>query len=155
MQLVSWKSDKTILNDCCAIFALRNAGVDEYTLNMIKATRLVNDRNIKFTDLIKSCDEFDLNVSIRDCNAETTGHKSQVRISTKCTEGNKIILCAYKGHYFLDEITPFSLDNIRQLEINDDTLGKRYRNGKWIFDKSRKNLISYDLVKLLFDVLKK
>ena len=151
LQIISRKSDKALLNDCCAIFALRNAGVEEYTLNLIKGTRLVNDRNLKFGDLIKVCDEFNLNVSIRDCNAETTGHKNQVRMSTKCKEGNPIVLCAYKGHYFLEEITPFSLDNIRRLEITEDNLGKRYRNEKWVHDKSRKNLISYDLVKMLFD----
>ena len=80
LQIISRKSDKALLNDCCAIFALRNAGVEEYTLNLIKGTRLVNDRNLKFGDLIKVCDEFNLNVSIRDCNAETTGHKSNCSV---------------------------------------------------------------------------
>ena len=138
LQIISRKSDKSLLNDCCAILALRNAGVEEYTLNMIKGTRLVNDRNMKFGDLIKVCEEFNLNVSIRDCNAETTGHKNQVRMSTKYKEGNPIVLCAYKGHYFLEETTPLSLDNVRRLEINNDILGKRYRNGKWIADNSGK-----------------
>ena len=159
LQIINRKTDtKTVLKDCCAIFALRNAGVDEDILKVIKGTRLVNDRNIKFIDLINVCAEQELNVAIRDCNAETTGHKNQIKMATHCKDTSQIVLCAYKGHYFLEEATPFSLDNIRHIDkFFDNTtfvasLGKRFRSDKWITDNSRKNLMSYDLVRMLFDL---
>ena len=159
LQIINHKTDtKEVLKDCCAIYALRVAGVEEDTLNLIKGTRLVNDRNLKFGDLRKVCDEFKLNVAIRDCDAETVGNKNKVRISTKYKEGKQIVLCAFKGHYFLEEVTPFSLDNIRHVAEYfesgdfDGNLGKRFRHGKWVNDNSRKNLVSHDIVKILFDL---
>ena len=118
-QIITRKGNKTILKDSCAIYALKQSGVSEELINKMRITRL-SERFIGLTELVELCDEFNIKVSVRDCETtqETKHHKNEQRATTNDGIYN-VKLCYYKEHYLLDEETPFTRDNIRNVFKDD------------------------------------
>ena len=149
------------LKDSCFVYALKQAGIDEDTLNKIRRRILVRKLGQAKMDAI--CAEFKLHVVVHDL--EYTSKNTIVKVNhNKYYFGvpakdafNVIHLNSYKNHYFIEEKTIYSTDYIKhkyQLheEVPDQCYNKRFRKEGWRANKEDKYFItSAKLIKLLFE----
>ena len=100
------------------MYALKMAGVSEDVLRRMRTSRLSDERFLPMNDLRDICDEYKINVTIRDCDNQRAGHHNdEVRAKVEGHDGPTIKLCYMKDHYFLDEETPFSCANINECTL--------------------------------------
>lgn len=145
------------LNDSCFVYALKQFGIDEDTLNKIRARIHVRKLGLNKMDAI--CEEFNLHVVVHD--REHTNNNRQYRVNKKnyfgTQDGLRIDLNSYKNHYFLEEKTIYTLDYIKHKyvlheEVPEQAYNKRYVNGYWQrTSESKRFLTSAKLIKLLYE----
>ena len=155
-QIRARRSSNDILQESCAVYALKMAGVSEDVLRRMRTSRLSDERFLPMNDLRDICDEYKINVTIRDCDNQRAGHHNdEVRAKVEGHDGPTIKLCYMKDHYFLDEETPFSCANINECLTDTDFekhIGMVKKCGRWRIDNTKKKLTSYALIRMLFDM---
>ena len=146
-----------VLKDSCAVYALKQAGVSEDAIKNMEVSRLTEDRILTVKDFATICEEYDIYAQFRNCEEgyENTHHKNEVKKVVKpSVDSTCIPICYYKGHFFLDEETPFTKSNIDFLEFDKDFeahVGKVFKGGRWRKQSDIGNLRSWQLVKMLFE----
>ena len=157
LQILTRKNTKKLLKDSCVVYALKQAKVPDSVLDRMRITRLA-ERFIKLSDLITLCDEFGIKVRVRDCEKQRAGKHQYETVASTDTGEYEVNLCYYKEHYFLDEETPFTLDNIRHALTDTDfsehigkTLVKVRGEDYWRIRKDRPKLSTYKLIEALFE----
>lgn len=145
------------LNDSCFVYALQQAGVDVDVLNKMRSRIHIRKLGLKKMDDI--CDEFDLHVIVHDL--EATNNHSRFRVNNKTYFGSKdgqvIHINSFKGHYFIDEPTKYSVQYIQHKyiqheDINDECYNKRLKGKYWCKIHEAKYMCSSGrLIKMLFD----
>ena len=145
------------LNDSCFVYALQQAGVEEDVLNKIRLRIHIRKLGLKKMDEI--CDEFNLHVVVRDL--EAMNNHSRFRVNNKTyfgSENGKVIyLNSFKGHFFIDEVTKFTVHYIQHKyvqheDIPDECYNKRLRDKYWCrTNESKYMCTSGRLIKMLFD----
>ena len=131
-------------NDCCMIYALRDAGIDNKILDNIISTRIIEDY-LKATECKSLFEEFHLKGRIRDINKD----KTVIIVNT----GDEFTINMYKEHFFNEfdtGITATWLD----AAINDPNIkikpNYRLKGNRWTKDDNR-TIPSSQLVKTLMD----
>ena len=146
------------LNDSCFVYALKQAGIDEDTLNKIRRRILV--RKLGHAKMDAICEEFNLHVVVHDL--EYTSKNTLIKVKHNkyyfgSKDGLRIDLNSYKNHYFIEEKTIYTLDYIRQKYVNHEDVpeqcyNKRFVNGYWQrTNESKRFLTSAKLIKILFE----
>ena len=145
------------LKDSCFIYALKQAGIDDDILNKMRVR--IHIRKLGLQKMDQICDEFNLHVIVHDL--EYKNHNSRFRVSNKLYFGSKdgqvIHLNSFKGHYFLEEYTKYTVDYIKHKyisheEVPEECFNKRKKGKYWCRTTENKYFISSGrLVRMLFD----
>ena len=148
--------DKSVLKDSCAVYALKLGGVSEDVLVQMRTSRLSDVRFVPVIDLRNICDEYKINVTIRCCDNQMSGHhNNEILEKVEGHDGPTIHLCYIKDHYFLEEETPFTYSNIKECMNDtefDKHIGMVFKGGRWRIDNTKKKLTSYELIQMLWEM---
>ena len=143
------------LNDCCFVYALMMTDCyDEPTLNQIRLR--IQNRYLSQGSIEKICQEFHIHIKLSYIDEDTAGkNKKQTNRTTKKNGSrppyygvpieevlnNRVHhLCIYKGHYFLEEETPFSgyyIKHLHECESDESMFDKEIYHGRVIDGRSR------------------
>ena len=121
------------LNDSCFVYALKQAGIDEDTLNKIRRRILV--RKLGHAKMDAICEEFNLHVVVHDL--EYTSKNTLIKVKHNkyyfgSKDGLRIDLNSYKNHYFIEEKTIYTLDYIRQKYVNHEDVPEQCYNKRFV-----------------------
>ncbi len=146
------------LNDNCFVYALKQTGqYDEETLNNIRLR--INRRYLSQSAINELCNEFKIQVKLTYIDEKARDKKKRVTSSKNGKSKNymgidnpesnhKHHFNIFETHYFLEEVTPFSTDYIKNLkDREDDKFDKEYHSGHFI--KARSFISSSNLVRTL------
>ena len=135
-------------NDCCFIYALKQAGVPETELNQIRCKILLRTQSVSKID--KICIEHYFHIILHCINDDQIINQnkkyvfrrkngSKNYLGVKKDLAKKIIhLNIYKGHFFIEEKTIFSSYYINNFHnLNPKYYNKRFTDNHWkVCDKS-------------------
>ena len=105
-----------IFSDSCFIYALKDMGVNQRTLNKIRQSRF-SETNIRFKtvkDIKDICEEFTLDISLVDYDLEASGVNKRRVLFKQGSENSIGELVIINGHIFNNRLTKITKDNIDQ-----------------------------------------
>ena len=155
-------NQRTELNDCCFIYALKIAEFP--LLNQIKSR--INSRYLSRSEINELCKEFNIKLTLRYYDRNTKSALKRYKVQQMTEEGRvnylgnksgifKIELNIFENHYFIQEKSPFTSNYISQFQNVPETYyNKRCVNekGNIRWKKCDRFLSSFDLVKQLFEM---
>ena len=148
------------LNDNCFIYALKQLGMTENDLSIMRQRMFTRYQTPKHLNAL--CQELHVKVIIHDL--EDVNRHSKVRVNKnnflgdeKADEKRTYEMNLFKEHYFIEARSKYTRDYIKHKyvmkeNINDECFDKRFNGRNWFSVDRESRFIGYgDLVKTLFN----
>ena len=162
--LVEGKAQRKELDDNCFVYALKQTEqYDEKTLNQIRLR--INKRYLSQGVINEICNEFKIQIKLTyiDRENEKAGKRAKTQVTSVKNHVKKNYLGVanpepnrihnmniYESHYFLEEVTPFSTDYIKNLSNRtDEQFNKEFKGDHFI--NARYYMKSSNLVRTLMN----
>ncbi len=157
------EQQRSELNDCCFVYALKMLNFSEERLNQIRLR--INNRYLSQTKVNDICKEFKIYLRLKYYDLETTAKRKGHYVRQTIEKNNrkryigvaekeaidKIELNIFQKHYFIQETSPFSSYYIEHIEeLEEDKFNKRWDGSRWKKAEKNRYVSSLDLVVKLF-----